>query len=80
MLVNEYWRDMFGGDGYFLNIPAKSLFFEGYQFCETTNLDVPSIICRMMREAVEDSKTITYDGERYRFSFFGHVSIYKNPI
>ncbi|KAK9736318.1 CD36 family [Popillia japonica] len=72
VLVNEYWRDMFGGDGYFLNIPAKSLFFEGYQFCETTNLDVPSIICRMMREAVEDSKTITYDGERYRFSFFGH--------
>ncbi|KAI4470885.1 scavenger receptor class b type-1 sr-b1 [Holotrichia oblita] len=72
--VNVFWQEMFGGDGYFLNLPAKSLFFEGYQFCETTTgqLDGPTIICTMMEDAVADSKTITYDGERYHFSFFGH--------
>lgn len=74
--VNRYWQSMFENDGLFLNISAKNLFFEGYDFCITANMDaITNSMCDQVRNLIVDSKTTVSDSEKIRFSFFSHVSI-----
>ncbi|KAI4470891.1 scavenger receptor class b type-1 sr-b1 [Holotrichia oblita] len=75
--VNNFWTGMFENDGLFLNIPAKNLFFEGYDFCVAANIGpVERGICTIVKNLLADSKTTVVDSQKIRFSFFAHVSTY----
>ncbi|KAI4470890.1 scavenger receptor class b type-1 sr-b1 [Holotrichia oblita] len=71
--VNNFWTGMFENDGLFLNIPAKNLFFEGYDFCVAANISpVERGICAIVKNLLADSKTTVVDSQKIRFSFFAH--------
>ena len=85
---NSLWPVVFPDtNGIFHEFTVKEYLFEGYRFCNVTDMPPPptptpsTIFCNAIKDHIGDSKTMTVDEEgAIVFSFFNHVSEFFDKI